>query len=364
LEAVRGAGLADPFVIVPKAEGPLLRELATRGFAFEVLELPRHLLEASRRQWASSLAAALLRSPSGLAYLSRLVRLLRARKARVLHTTGIKMHILGAAAGPLAGARVLWHLRDIFGPGKTRALMRALELAARPKVIANSRATAASYGASAEVVYNGIDTDAFRPDPALNVKRELGAGDGLPVVGICGVLTRWKGQREFVAAAADALRAGHRAHFVIVGDEIYDTTGERGVRAELESLIKESGFETHIRIAGFRNDMPRVYNSLDLLVHASTKPEPFGRVLIEAMACGVPVIASRDGGVLEIVTDGSDGLLFAPGDTAELGRHVARVLADETLRARLGREGRKTVERRFSSRVFRERFNGVLKELL
>lgn len=365
LEAARASGLGtDLLVLVPKREGPLLEELARRELPYEVVELPRSLLSASRQRWAASITSALLSGPAVAAYVGRVTKTLARRNTRVVHTTGIKMHVLGAVAGRAAGARVLWHLRDILSPGATHALLRGLEKAARPKVIANSRATALSYGPSAEVLYNGIDTELFKPQPRAALKRELNCGDGLPVVGICGVLARWKGQFEFVEAASSLLASGTRAHFVIIGDEIYDTRGERGLRAQLQDRIDATGFSAHIRITGFRGDMPRVYSALDVLVHASIRPEPFGRVLIEAMACGVPVLASRDGGVREIVTDEADGLLFEPGNTRELAQKIGRLLKEPELRERLGTAGRATVMRRFSFDRFKERLASTLRGLL
>ena len=125
-----------------------------------------------------------------------------------------------------------------------------------------------------------------------------------------GVLARWKGQLDFVRAAARLIAEGSQDHFVIVGDEIYDTSGESGFGAELRAQVKDLRLESKIHFTGFMADIPEVMNGLDILVHASTLPEPFGRVVIEGYACETPVIASRAGGILEIAEDGRSALLF------------------------------------------------------
>jgi glycosyltransferase involved in cell wall biosynthesis len=353
----------ESIVILPKARGPLLTELKDRGVSHTVLVLPEILLTATRQRPLSSVFQVLLMSPSVAKYLRDLIHTLRKHRVDVVHTTGIKMHILGAWASRLARIRVLWHLRDILTERSVRLMLKATAAIARPKIIANSRATATSYGDNIEVLYNGINTEIFSPRSDTSSSADIRRIKDLPTVGICGVLAHWKGQSVFIGAAEIVLRQNRNVQFVIVGDEIYDTRGESGVRARLEEQIEKTGFSKSITIVGFHNDMPKVYNALDILIHASIKPEPFGRVIVEGMSCAVPVIASRDGGVTEIIYDGQDGLLFEPGDANDLAKKILHLLNDQDLRKRLGEAGRNKILSTFSFSIFRKRLLSLIREI-
>jgi glycosyltransferase involved in cell wall biosynthesis len=242
------------------------------------------------------------------------------------------------------GVPVFWHLREIFARGKTAWLLRRIARIGRVRLIANSGATARAFGRPARVVHNGISVEAWRARNACRLRGELGLGEA-PVVGIAGVLARWKGQDVFLRAAS---RLGAEVQFVVIGDEVYDTGRDRGFGGELRGLARELGLAERVHFLGFRADVEELLGDLDALVHASVRPEPFGRVMIEGMAAGVPVVAARDGGVLEIIQDEQDGLLHTPGDVADLARQIERVLRDAALARRLRDQGARTVRDRFS----------------
>lgn len=131
-------------------------------------------------------------------------------------------------------------------------------------------------------------------------------------------------------------------------NEIYDTRGHRGYRQRLEQRARGAG-PGRVIFTGFRRDMPAVTNSLDILVHASVRPEPFGRVILEAMACGRPVVATHAAGVPEVLgADRSPGLLVPPGDVAAMASAILQLLRDEGRRRRIPRAGRDRGVRLFS----------------
>jgi glycosyltransferase involved in cell wall biosynthesis len=151
-----------------------------------------------------------------------------------------------------------------------------------------------------------------------------------------GRIASWKGQHVFLAAFAEAFPDGG-AEAVIVGSALF---GEEAYEKELGRLVNDLGIVSGVRFSGFSDDVWEELSKLDVLVHASTVPEPFGQVVLEGMAAGLPVVAARAGGPAELITDGIDGLLFTPGQSDELATTL-RVLAEDPLRRqKLGQNAR------------------------
>jgi glycosyltransferase involved in cell wall biosynthesis len=166
-------------------------------------------------------------------------------------------------------------------------------------------------------------------------------------VGLVATYARWKGHELFLEAAARARRLAPEAglRFAITGGPIYRTRGSQYSVEELRALAGHLGLE--VDWAPFTEDAPAAYRALDVVVHASTRPEPFGRTIVEAMACGRAVVASGEGGPLEIVTPEVDGLIFTPRDPDALARAIARLALEPPLRERLGAAARETAVARF-----------------
>ena len=188
----------------------------------------------------------------------------------------------------------------------------------------NAETVARRYGARPRVIFNGIDTGLFRPgasEPAL--RRALGLPDGAPLLLFVGRLQPWKG----VETAMRALAHIPDAHLAVAGD------GED--RGRLTALAHELGLSsrTHFLGAVERVALPRFYRTADLLVATSHASETFGIGLVEAQACGLPVVASRFGGFPEVVAEGRTGLLFTPRDPAALAEAAHALLNDPARRA-------------------------------
>ena len=162
-------------------------------------------------------------------------------------------------------------------------------------------------------------------------------GDAL-TVGIVGRISPWKGQDVFLRAFALAFPdSGARAR--IVGGALF---GEEAYGETLMALADELGIAERVDFTGHVDDVAAELAGLDIAVHASTIPEPFGQVVVEAMAAGVPVVATNAGGPAEVVSDGVDGLLFPMGDVEGLAERLTRLARDGELRRRLVDGGRKT----------------------
>jgi glycosyltransferase involved in cell wall biosynthesis len=179
-------------------------------------------------------------------------------------------------------------------------------------------------------------------------------------VGLVATFARWKGHDVFIDAVADlAARRPVRAY--IVGGPIYATAGSQWMLAELRERVEARGLADVIGFTGHVEDVPAAIRALDVVVHASTEPEPFGMAIVEAMACGRPVLAARAGGAAEIV-DGTHALGYAPGDAAALASGLESLILDPPRRAELGTRARESACARFCpSRMaaeFREAYLG------
>jgi glycosyltransferase involved in cell wall biosynthesis len=166
-------------------------------------------------------------------------------------------------------------------------------------------------------------------------------------VGSVGRLVRWKGHDVFLAAMARVMEDDPTARAVIVGAE-GATPDSVGVENELRALAADLGIADRVVFTGYRADVSDVMAAADVVAHSAVRPEPFGRVVTEAMACARPVVATRGGGVLEIVDDGVTGTLVAMGDPGDMARGILGLLADPARAAAMGRAAREAVRTRFS----------------
>src|SRR5439155_2834933 len=207
-------------------------------------------------------------------------------------------------------------------------------------------------GASMDIstVWNAVDLTRFTADGR---RLDLDALAGLPRpgaevvrVGLVATFARWKGHLTFLEVM-QPLAAAHNVRAYIVGGPMYQTDGSQFTVRELRAAAARLGMESSVGFTGFVKNPAAALRSLDVVVHASTSPEPFGLVIAEAMACGRPVVVSNAGGAAEIVTPGVDALVHAPGDAGDLAAQIAALAGNPELRARIARAARVTAERSF-----------------
>jgi glycosyltransferase involved in cell wall biosynthesis len=304
-------------------------------------------------------------------YARDLSRLLRQIRPDILHTNGFKMHILGAWTRP-AETLLVWHIHDYVS---TRRLMsRFLRLFGKSctLAVANSKSVALDLHSllpklRVVTIYNGIDLNRLSP---MGTKMDLDAAAGLEPaqpgtirVGLVATFARWKGHQVFLEALA-RLSSQTPVRGYIIGGPIYQTGGSQWSLEELRQQANRLGLEGRVGFTGFLEDVSGAIRSLDIVVHASTQPEPFGMVIIEAMACGKAVIASQAGGAAEIFTDGENALGHPPGDAVALAQQIARLARDPELRNRLGRTGRVTAERLYHGRRLADELTAMYRELV
>jgi glycosyltransferase involved in cell wall biosynthesis len=332
-----------PLVILPK-NGPLVERLQGAGIEVRLISALVPLLGLGRYSQPLDYVRTFPALASLIPGLLQIKRIIQDEEIAIVHSNGIKTHFLTCALTPWVNARIIWHVHDFISRRKFYRLFLLLADVCPSLIITNSHAVAADLRVARNVVvvHNGVDVNEFSPSHSEN------RTDDFVHVGVVGILAPWKGHEIFLEAARRVSQHINHVKFWIVGDEIYDTDGHRGYRRRLEEWVRTHGLQERVLFTGFRPDVARVINSLDVIVHSSVEPEPFGRVLIEAMACGKPVIAAHAGGVPEIVEHGVNGLLATPGDADQLAKMMLQLLSNESERQRLGAAGQQRVKQHFS----------------
>ena len=317
-------------VLVTSAEGTLA------GRARE-MDVPVHLVP-----WTST-AGALLRPGKVVAIANR-------ESAALVHANTLRAGYQGLRLRrPL-----VWHVRDMTYPWPARLACRR---AAR--VIANSKATAATLGVGEErmrVIYNGVAPVYFSGcDPTLRAKLDRDT----VILGVIGRLDPWKGHADLIEAM---VQVDPRARLRVVGDTAFGRHGDH--KAELEAKAATLGVADRVEFLGWRDDVPQILAALDLVVHPSCEPEPFGRSLAEAQASGVAIVATAAGGIPEVVEDNVTGLLVPPKDPAALANAINELVADPDRRAAMGTAGRERARRLFTREAHARAVEAVYDELL
>ncbi len=345
--------------------GPLIDRARALGIAVEVVAMPESVARLGdsaaqdRAGHLLGLGARAVAALRGIAtYRRRLRNALKRRAPDIVHTNGFKMHIMGAWSRP-TGTALVWHLHDYVS---SRPLMAHVirQLSRRcDAAIAVSRSVARDITprwrgrTGVQVVLNGVDLDVFSPTgPCADLDALAGmpaAPPGTVRVGLVATLGRFKGHDVFLRAVARLPRElPVRAY--VVGGALYETPGSEVSMERLRALAMEIGVGADVGFTGFVEDPATAMRALDVVVHATVVPEPFGLVVAEGMACGRAVITSAAGGAGEIVRDGEDALVHEPGDVAGLAAAMQRLAEYPELRSRLGAAGRRSAERRFDRR--------------
>jgi len=196
-------------------------------------------------------------------------------------------------------------------------------------------------------VFDGIDCTEFAPGGGQAVRAEFGVPDGAPLVGLVGHVQEWKGQHIVAEAVARALKKIPDLHCLLVGG-LHRAGQDFGEK--LRAKIADQGLSDRIIMTGERSDVPACLDAMDILIHSSTTPEPFGRVMIEGMALSKPVIAPSEGGPLEIVVDGETGILIEPRSPEALADAIVTLCSNPELSRKMGQAGRDRVDAVFDIR--------------
>ncbi|MFP4978185.1 glycosyltransferase family 4 protein [Paenibacillus sp. CN-4] len=328
----------DPLVILAE-EGALADRLRERGIDVRVVPLDESVRTRNRNAVNLGAPSAALKL---LSYGRRLAPLLKREQVACVHTNSLKSALYGAIAAKLAGVPLIWHIRDHIGPPYLKPVVaKTIRLLSRllPNgVIANSHSTLNALELPRTkktlVVYS-----AFAKAIGGGRGREQGKDFNVLLVGR---LAHWKGQHVLLQAAK-SFKPDTRVKFWLAGDALF---GEDAYKQELLKMIEQDGL-TNVSLLGHVDDIQGLMQQADLLVHTSITPEPFGQVIVEGMAAGLPVIASNEGGPVEIVVPGETGLLIRPGDPAVLAESIAWMLEHPEERRQMAERGVKRVKEHF-----------------
>ncbi len=324
----------QPHVLLAE-DGPLVEQLDLAGISSEVLPFGERARRLRRERVDRGGGVSPLVAASTAAYVLRLARRLRQLAPDLVHTNSLKAGVYGSVAARLAGLPVIWHVRDRIAddylPGPAVALVRRMSRHLATAVVANSHTTMETLAAPLEpVVIYSVLPEVLSEAPARNR-----ASGGPLTFGLVGRLAPWKGQDLFLRAFARAFPHGDE-RAVLVGGALF---GEDDYADGLAALARELGIAERVELRGHRPDVWAELSRLDVLVHASITPEPFGQVVLEGMAAGVPVIAAAAGGPAEILRHDVTGVLYELADVDGLAAAMRR-MCDPGLRARLSAAAR------------------------
>lgn len=274
----------------------------------------------------SSLAQGLGSLGSLVPVIAQVVR--QASEYDLIYANTQKALVVGALASFFSRRPLIYHLHDILSKDHfsrtNRSLAVTLANGFASLAIANSKASLAAFVEAGgrpditEVVYNGFEPELYRSNESnlSQLRQQLGL-DGRFIVGHFSRLSPWKGQHVLLEALAHCPKD---VTAILVGDALF---GEQDYVQHLHSLVAALGLEERVRFLGFRSDIVQLMSACDLVAHTSTAPEPFGRVIVEAMLCGRPVVAAEAGGAIELVEPGVTGWLVPPGEPQQLAAVIA-----------------------------------------
>jgi glycosyltransferase involved in cell wall biosynthesis len=289
----------------------------------------------------------------------------RARKYDLIYANTQKALVVAAIASLLSRRPLVYHLHDIlsiehFSKTNLRVAITLINQFAS-LVIANSQASKQAFlhagGKSniIEVVYNGFELNNYQisPESVMKIKRELGLQDKF-VIGHFSRLSPWKGQHILINALA---QCPENITAILVGDALF---GEQHYVKDLHQRVTSLGLEDRVKFLGFRADIPQLMTTCDLVTHTSTAPEPFGRVIVEAMLCGKPVVAAKAGGVMELVEHEINGFLVTPGNPQELAEVINSCIHEPHNTAIIAQNARISASLRFDVTTINQQIGKLL----
>lgn len=292
-----------------------------------------------------------------------LLPLLRHERPAMLYlASGLTSNLAGAIAAGRCGVPLICHFKGFRRVGPMdRFCSQWIDTAiTMTDEIAEQYRTRGVRARRFLTIHDGIDVARFATGGGGAVRRELGIPADAPCVGIVGHVQGWKGQLLVAEAVARARRSLPALRCLIVG-------GVHRLGAEYAERLKERvaapDLAGHVVLTGARLDVAACMDAMDVVIHASTR-EPFGRVLLEAMAAGRPVIAPREGGPLEIVVDGETGVLVPPRDPDALATTMVALLNDPARRAAMARAARTRAAAVFDIRGHAQAIEAVFDDVL
>ncbi|HEY9771542.1 MAG TPA: glycosyltransferase family 4 protein [Coleofasciculaceae cyanobacterium] len=282
----------------------------------------------------------------------------------LIYSNTQKALVVGAIASFLTKKPLIYHLHDILSTehfsrtNQQIAVFFANRFASL--VVANSQAsktafiTAGGKEELVEVVYNGFDLEQYQIDEyrVSQLKHQLSL-EGQYIIGHFSRLSPWKGQHILI----EALTHCPQATAILVGDALF---GEEEYVKQLHEQVERLQLGDRVRFLGFRTDIPELMSMCDLIVHTSTAPEPFGRVIVEAMLCGKPIVASAAGGAIELIQNNHTGWLTTPGNILQLAEIINQCFQQPDITKKIAQAGKIAAIQRFKLSAIEQQIDNLL----
>ncbi|MHB8626234.1 MAG: glycosyltransferase family 4 protein [Aggregatilineales bacterium] len=327
-------------------EGPFPAEARRRGIPTQVIPSPRFMslsVVIGTRKFLNPIAI-FHNLYSVVSAARQLNRQLRAAQIELVQTNTNFAHLYGGLAARLAGLPCIWYFHDLIETSRMRGsfaqIWRLLARGLATHIVGVSHAAvdALAVGSRASVIYAGVGLPGQAPLPDL--RAQLGLLPDAKLVGYIGRIGYVKALDVLVRAAQPIVQAQPTIHFVLFGEAMF---GEQQVKRDLIALVDQAQLTEHWHWLGYDPQATARLPELDMLVLPSRR-EALGLVLVEAGMMGKPVVASRVGGIPEIVVDNETGLLVSPGNPAELAAAIMRLICESSLAAEMGRRAKRRVE--------------------
>ncbi len=294
--------------------------------------------------------------------IKRLARLIESLQVDLVHSNSLYC-LYGGWAARRAKVPHIWHIREIppAVPLARPALAKMVLMLSTRVISMTSACTEGLFGRwdvseKLACMPAGLDLSQWQAGTSgSKIRSELGIAPETPIVGFVARLDPWKGLDVFIKAAAIIHEKFPEVQFLIVGGA---PAGFEAYAEQMQQLAQQLGVADSMIFLGWHyslESIPQVMAAMNIMSHTSIRPEPFGLVLIEAMAMGRPVVASKAGGPLSIVLDGQTGYLTPPNDAEAHAQALSRLLSDPQLAQDMGQAGRQRVETEFSLEAFRRR---------
>lgn len=332
------------------SQGPFVHEVADKGVPIlQLSDSPR-----LREVWGWRAAIHEIR------------KAIRETGADLVQANGEKISVLACRAAAAEGVPSVSWLQDSPGAGGISGRLTQFALSKTPcdRVVVCARWMQEEFekkvGLRTDVIVSGCEVEGLpeASDPALSVlKAQMGWASDSLVVGHFARLQRWKGTDTFLRASAQIVAEHPMARFLVVGDSLFGRETDYG--QELRALAASLGLEQRVCFTGFRDDALQLMAGTDIVVHCSLEPDPFPTVVLEGMAMGKAVIASKSKGPEESVVDGVTGRLYPPGDDQALARLLGELLGSPELRFSLGSAAAPAVREQFSANRMAAQFEDL-----
>ncbi|MDX2229173.1 MAG: glycosyltransferase [Leptolyngbyaceae cyanobacterium bins.349] len=352
----------DRCLVTLLADGPFRALLEQHEVPVQVLTQQSIQVQKDSSVWQGLFSLQRLIAP-----LMKIIEL--SKEFDLIYANTQKALVVGAIASLFSRRPLVYHLHDIvslqhFSRSNQRVIVTLANQCA-VLVIANSQASQAAFtqaggnAAKTTVIYNG-----FAPQHYLNahqqrelLRRELNLSDRF-VIGHFSRLSPWKGQHILMEALN---QCSENVVALFVGDALF---GEDDYVQQLHQQVQTLGLSDRVQFLGFRSDIPALMAACDLITHTSTEAEPFGRVIVEAMLCGTPVIASEDGGAIELVEHGQTGWLVPPAQPTQLAQQIQACQADPDQTMAIAQQAQQVASHRFCIDQINQQTHQVLLNVL